>query len=86
MTLGILSLIFKFITAVIHEIVMKSGSSASRLLLCDEETMKKVRIIRSVVGRLIEEKCAIGSPYGENARLNSVFNTLLGVLYQDRIE
>ena len=48
--------------------------------------MKKVRIIRSVVGRLIEEKCAIGSPYGENARLNSVFNTLLGVLYQDRIE
>ena len=61
MTLGILSLIFKFIAAVIHEIVMKSGSSASRLLLCDEETMKKVRIIRSVVGRLIEEKCAFGS-------------------------
>ena len=62
---------------------MKSGSSASRLLLCDDETLKKVRIIRSVVGRLIEGKCAFGSSFGENTYVTSIFNTLLGVLYHD---
>ena len=75
-----------FVAVVISEVLMRSGSSASRLLLCDEDTLKKVQNIRSVVGRLIEGKCAFGSSFGENTSITSVFNTLLGVLYHDRID
>merc|ERR1712058_50003 len=52
-----LGILFHNNTASVCEILLKSGSNRTRILLCDSETARKIECVRKHVNTIIQRKC-----------------------------
>ena len=62
---------------------MKVGNSRTRILLCPANVRKMIEDIRTVLGRVVDQRC-VG--YKEDDKESEkIFNALVMGLYEDRL-
>ena len=71
------------LSELISSVTVKAGNSRTRILLCPENVKKMIVETRSVLGRVLDQRC-VGNK-GCDVESDKIFNILVMGLYENRL-